>query len=191
MAIPSTGTVSPIFTTTGPAWEAGVTLAQNMVSDVSTSRSGLEQRQQRSARGRWKITYVAKLNQTERSARERRARAEVVSPVWVPFWTEAGLTATAIVANTFSMDREWSLDFFSPGDWVLFDSPTQGQQFRQIDSIGITAQELVLVAMTGAIAFDPLTRIFPCRLCTRDNGGAEFQAASEITHTERLTYSTL
>ncbi len=101
------------------------------------------------------------------------------------------MTATPMVGDTFSMDRESTLDFFTPGDWLFFVSPTQGQQFRQIESVGITAQELVLVEMEGSIDFDTLTPIYPCRFCIREGGNAEFIDASEITHLERLTYSTL
>lgn len=191
MAIPTTNNQTALFLTQKPAWEAGVQLEQTMDSDVQTARAGLEQRQQRSSRGRFKISYVAFLSKVERSARAIRAQAEIKSSVWVPFWTEAGVTATAIASNTFSMDRVSSPDFFTPGDWILFDSPTQGQQFRQIDGIGTTDQELILVALVSGIAFNVLTPIYPCRRCARMGGNAEFDEASEDTHVERLSYQTL
>lgn len=192
MAIPSTANTTALFLTQHPAWEAGVRVEQIMQSDVVTSRSGLEQRQQRTTRGSWTMSYRAALSSTEKAAREIRAEAEIAALCWVPFWPEAGLTATTIVSNTLSIDREWSPDFFAPGDWVYFDSPTQGQQFRQIEDIGITEQTLILYPLaSGAVAFDPLTRIYPCRACTRQNGQAEFEQASEATYMERLTFQTL
>lgn len=191
MAIPSTSNATELFVTQQPAWEDRPTLEQSMTSDITTSRSGLEQRQQRTGRSRFKLSYKAYLDRADQAAREVRARAEIVAPCWVPFWTERGFTATGITANTLSIDREWSNDFFTPGDWILFDSPSLGQQFRQIEDIGITDQELILYSVGSPLAFPALTPIYPCRLCVRENGQAEFELASEATMVERLTYHTL
>lgn len=190
MAIPDTSNTATLFVTRPPAWEMGVQLEQAMNSDVSTSRAGLEQRQQRGGVGRWRLTYQAYLNQSERAAREERAFAEIAAPLIVPFWTEAGTTITTLDFNALQVDRAWTPDFFKVGDWVFFDDGTQ-TQFRQIEAIGITDQSLELVDLSGQIEFAAGTTIYPCRHCVREQGRAEFESASEATHTERLVYSTL
>ncbi len=191
MAIPDTNNTTPLFVTQQPAWEEGVDLEQGAASEIMTSRSGIEQRQQRAIRCRWKMSYRAFLNAAQTKARRKRADAEITSLCWVPFWTERSTTLTTISGNVVTIDREWSNDFFTPGDWVFFDSPTQGQQFRQIDSIGGDTRQLVLAAMGGSIAFTSGTPVYPCRACVREGGLAEFQEASEATIRETLNYTTL
>lgn len=190
MALPDTTNQTPLFVTRRPAWEDGVELEQSAQSDVVTSRNGLEQRQQRSGRNMWKISFKAYLSASEREARRRRSLAEIRTMLWVPFWTEHSLTA-AMSTNALTLDRETSLDFFAPGDWVFFDSPTQGQQFRQIEAQGGTAQQVTLAAGSGSITFDVGTPVYPCRACVREGGLAEFEDEGEATSRETLTYATL
>jgi hypothetical protein len=194
MAIPSTKNTTPLFVTRAPAWEKGVELEQNMGGHIDTSRSGLEQRQQRRFRSGWKMTYRAALDGTTAKQREARARAEIVAPLWVPFWTEKGITAnpmTVMAPNTLNLDRIVTQDFFTVADYVLLRHPTLGDEFRRIEDWGVNSQQIILEALGGAILFPALTAIYPCRLCVRSQGMAEMQRHHVDSTTESLTYATL
>lgn len=189
MAIPTTETAEVLFSSTEPAWEAGVDLTQAMQTAMTTSRAGLEQRQQKRIRGIWQIAFTIFHDMASAAARRLRSIAETQTAVVVPFWTEEAILAS-LVGNVATISRRSTVDWFAPGDYVLLIDGTTSQ-FRVIASQGSTDQELNLVALTGAIAFPNLSRIIPCRVCSRENGDAEMVFPSEDAVEEKVSYVTL
>lgn len=186
--IPNT-TDAAVFITTPPAWEKGIELEQMADTSVFTSRAGLEERQQRRQRCGFKIEYSAVYDAAGLAARNESAAAEMSSPLIVPFWTERSATTSGIIANVVAIDYEPDGDWFVAGDWILFDSPTQGQQFRQIASV--SGASLTLAALGGAIAFNSGTPVYPCRRCLREGQRAEWIPPSDGNASEAMKFSTL
>jgi hypothetical protein len=186
--IPST-LDTPTVITRRPAWEAGVEFEQAMDTDVFRSRAGLEQRQQRRQRGRYLLDYTTRLSAAEALTRDVLAASENVGPLIVPFWTRAARTDSPIIANVVTIDYAPDGDFFSDGDYVFFDSPSQGEQFRLI--AGTAGSSLTLVADGGAIAFVTGTRVYPCRRCIYEAGRAEWAPESREATSEKLRFITL
>lgn len=184
--IPNT-TDAAVFITTPPAWEKGIELEQMADTSVFTSRAGLEERQQRRQRCGFKIEYSAVYDAAGLAARNQSAAAEMASPLVVPFWTERCLTTSGIVANVVTIDRDPDSDWFVPGDWVFFDSPTQGQQFRQIASVA--GADLTLSG--SGTAFNSGTPVYPCRRCLRDGQRAEWIPPSDGNASEAMKFATL
>lgn len=191
MAIPSTLNVSPLFVSRAPAWEKGVSLVQTMGGSVFAARSGLEQRQQRRTRAGLKLSYKAYLNSQAQQSREARTLGEIAAPLWVPMWTERANTANALTGTTLNLDRITTPDFFAPGDWILLRDATLGDQFRQIDEAGSTDQQVILVDDPDAVEFPISTACWPCRLCIRSGGQADFRLPHADSAEETLTYVTL
>ena len=175
--IPNTNNTALLFVSTRPAWEHGVTLRMSMKTDVFDARSGLQQRQGRQTGAKWEMKYTAILDRVAALARHTRALAEVRAPLIVPMWTERSATTSAITANVVTIDRAADADFFRAGDYVYFSSGL-GDQFRQIASVD--GDELTLEPDGGAIAY-----------LTGDTAGATFEAPSEDSQSEPLTYATL
>lgn len=178
---------APVFLTTAPAWDRGVELEQLMDTAVFTSRAGLEERQQRRQRAAFRIEFTAVYDAAGLAARNTAAALEMASPLVVPFWTERCLTTSGIVANVVTIDREPDSDWFVPGDWVFFDSPTQGQQFRQIASVA--GSDLTLSG--SGTAFSAGTPVYPCRRCLRDGQRAEWIPPSDGNASEAMKFATL
>lgn len=155
---------TPVFISRAPSWELQVELEQAMETAVFTSRSGLEERQQRRSRSLWTMEYSAVLQPAELAARRASAITESNAPCVVPFWTERCYTTTAIVANVVGIDRLPDADFFADGDYCYLSQNGTGQ-FRQIDTS--SGNNLTLVALIGAVAFTTGAKIWPCRLCAR------------------------
>lgn len=183
----STG--DPVFITARPAWEKTVDLEQMTETSLQVSRGGLEERQQRRHRGAFRIEYTAIYDAAELTARNASAAAEMAAPLIVPFWTEQSLTTSGIVSNVVSIDREPDADWFVVGDWLFFDSLTQGAQFRKI--VSVSGASLTLEALGGAIAFNTGTPVFPCRRCLRDGQRAEWIPPSADNASEAMKFSTL
>lgn len=189
MAIPSTSTAEVLFVSREPAWEKGVELIQSMVSSVFTSRAGLEQRQQRRHRGHFTIRYTTYDTAATALERWRRTQAELASPLIVPFWTESA-TLASLASNTATISRTATDDWFVVGDYIFITDGTVGQ-FRTIAGYGISLQALQLVPITGAVAFAPGSRVYPCRACERGGGKAEAKLTHEASREEDVTYNTL
>lgn len=194
MAIPDTTNTAPLFVTRAPAWERGVDLEQAMGGTVDASRSGLEQRQQTRFRGAWRMSYRAVLEAVSAKERETRALAEVKAPLWVPFWTEKAVTANPLNGGnptTLNLSRVVTYDFFYIADYVLLRHPDLGDEFRRIEDWGVNTQQIILEALGGFTQFPTGTLCYPCRLCLRGQGSAEFSTPHGGSITEALTYATL
>ena len=176
-----------VFISTPPAWERGVELEQMMDTAVFTSRSGLEERQQRRQRGAYRLDYTAVYNAAELSARNAAAALEMAAPLVVPFWTERCQTTSGIVANVVTIDRTPDADWFVAGDWIFFDSATQGRQFRKIASV---AGANLTLSGSGT-AFNSGTPVYPCRRCLRDNQRAEWIPPADGNASEAMKFATL
>lgn len=185
----SSNNTALLFISRQPAWERRVKLTQAMLTDVFTSRSGLEQRQNRQSRGRWTMRYSSFCRLADAPARRARILAEVSAPLIVPFWTERAATTSAIVANVVSIDRTPDADWFAAGDYVFFSDALLGDQFREIASVAGSA--LTLEPDGGAIAFLTGTRIYPCRACIRAPGSASVEVAGEDAALETMEVATL
>lgn len=185
---PSTNNTALLFISRRPAWEEGVRLKMTMDTSEFTARSGNSQRQGRRTGAVLEIEYTCVLDRTAALARQQRALAEIRAPLVVPFWCERTVTTSAIVANVVTVDRAPDDDFFRAGDYVLLSS-TLGDQFRQIASVA--GSTLTLEAMVGSIAFLTGATVWPCRACVRNPEGASFEATSEDSQTEPLTFTTL
>ncbi len=184
--IPNTAE-APVFLTTPPAWERGVELEQVMDTAVFTSRAGLEERQQRRQRAAYRIEFTAVYDAAALATRNTAAALEMAAPLVVPFWTERCLTTSGIVSNVVNIDRDPDSDWFVPGDWIFFDSPTQGQQFRQIASVADAA----LTLSGSGTAFNSGTPVYPCRRCLRDGQRAEWIPPSDGNASEAMKFATL
>lgn len=189
MAVASTNTAELLFTSTEPAWEAGVELSQGMQTALFTSRSGLEQRQQRRIRGAYSIEYRIYHDKAAAALRLARNRAETVTAVVVPMWTEEAVLAS-LASNTATVSRTATEDWFSVGDYILLINGTT-RQFRQIASYGVSLQALVLESDAGALAFPNGSRVIPCRICARKSGDSEMDFPSEDAVEEQVAYMTL
>jgi hypothetical protein len=195
MAIPNTDNTAALFVTRAPAWEKGVELEQGMAGSIDTSRSGLEQRQQRRFKCGWKLSYKAALDAANARQREERSLAEIKAPLWVPFWTEKAILAnpiTLVNPTTVNLDRIVTHDFFAVDDYVLLRHATLGDQFRKITAWGINTQQIIFESLGGAEVLFPIgTACYPCRLCIRSQGMAEMQRRHADSTTESLVYVTL
>lgn len=189
MAIPSTNTAEVLFVSREPAWEHGIELTQSMVTNIFTSRAGLEQRQQRRDRSHWTMRYKTYDAAATAIERWQRTQAELAAPLVVPFWTESAALAS-LSGNTATISRTATVDWFAVGDYIYITDGEQSQ-FRTIASYGVSLQALVLDALTGAIAFDPDARVYPCRICERGGGKADSRSIHEASREEDVTYSTL
>jgi hypothetical protein len=189
MAIPSTTTVDLLFVSREPAWENGVELIQSMVSGVFTSRSGLEQRQQRIGRGHWTMRYRTYDVAATALSRWKRTQAELAAPLVVPFWPEGG-TLASLASDVATISRTATEDWFLVGDYIFITNGTVGQ-FRTIAGYGISLQALELEEVDDPVAFSPGARVYPCRLCERGGGKAEAMILHEASRQEEVTYNTL
>jgi hypothetical protein len=189
MALPSTSNSQLLFTSTPPAWELGVEMTQAHQTRLFTSRSGLEQRQQSRQRSQIKINYSCYFSHAARVEREERSRAEIVSPVVVPIWTEQAYVAS-MLANAVTIDRTATPDWFEVGDYLYLTNGTQGQ-FRLITGYGVSLQVIQLEPIDPAVIFNAGAAVIPCRICTRGGGMFELSEPNDFSLREEIIYDTL
>jgi hypothetical protein len=93
------------------------------------------------------------------------------------------------VANVLTIDRQTDADWYTAGDYVLFYTPADGLQFRQIASV--SGNQLTLAVYGPGIAYGTGSVIWPCRECIREAAGINFVAVSEDSQEEKFHYLTL
>lgn len=191
MAIPSTSTLDPLFSSQQPAWEYGVELTQGHATRLFTTRAGMEQRQQSRLRSQWRMLYTIHLDGDSLATRDARNRAEIAAAVVVPFWPERAIVA-AMVSNSVTISRTATEDWFAVGDYVyLYDPDLDVGQFRVVAGYGVSLQQLTLEPHGTELIFAAGTQAFPCRLCVRDGGRAEHEDQNSFAVQEEVAYVTL
>lgn len=189
MALPDTTNTAAIYVDQVPAWEMGLELMQTMTADVQTARSGLEQRQARTTLAKYRMSYQAHLDASQRAARLERMLLEVQAPLWVPWWPKGAQLVEDQQGSSLQLDREADPDFHEIGGLVFLWGAETGFGIRTMKSYEGT------VARINRVIPGPQWKagdyLFPYRLCIRDAGSGEFKEDSEATHIEKLTYRTL
>ena len=188
MALPSTKTTI-LFVTRSPAWERDVEITWGMVTQVFTSRAGLEQRTQQRGRVTIGMKYEAVMNGESARAREARIAFEVRAALVVPVWPFKAVTASVMFENEVEISTLPTMDLFAPGDYVFLYDPTLGGQFRliaSVESVFLTFEE-----DEAAIDFPEGSTIYPCRLFTRANGEANSERLSDESIAEMFDLFTL
>lgn len=189
MALPSTSNSTLLFSSTQPAWERGVELVQGHQTRLFTSRSGLEQRQQGRIRSQCGLSFYAYFSQADAPERDERMRAELVSPVVVPFWTEEA-RVVSMTSTSVTITRAATIDWFAAGDYIYLWDGLNGQ-FRMVTGQGATDQILTLEAVGAPVIFGANSAVYPCRICVRTAGLVEYREDSDFAVEEDVRYTTL
>lgn len=190
MAVPSTSNSTLLFSSQRPAWERGIELVQAQQSRVFTTRSGLEQRQQGRLRSHWTLSFYAYFSQEETAIREERTRAEMVSAVVVPFWSEQARVASTMTSTSLTITRTATDDWFAVGDYVYISDGLNGQ-FRVVSGYGVSLQVLTLATHPAPVIFGVGSEVYPCRICSRAGGLVEHRDDSDFALEEDIRYQTL
>lgn len=165
--IPNSNNVDPLFIERLPDWSRGVNMELTSETRVYTARDGLTQRTRGRATPVYRLSYTERgLSAAQFQQRQVRAAAEVVSPCWVPFWTERARLTHVMTSTTAQIDADPRPDFFAAGQLVyITDGATA--EFRTIESVASRTLTLTAGSFT---AYGVGAKIYPVRLCRRVQG---------------------
>lgn len=163
MSIDDSKTLDPLFISDQPDWGRGVVLIHSHITQIKTSRSGLEQRSRNRVTPMIRLEWTAGgLTQAEIKQRGIDDLAESRYPCVVPLWTEpVGMDGDMPDADTISIDTTPAAGEFEQGDWIYIDDGT-ARQFRQIETLADT-DTFNLETHAAPTTFTGTVTVYPCR----------------------------
>jgi hypothetical protein len=175
-----------------PDWQAGVQQETTYRTEITRSRSGLEQRAQRRRRPILSMTYQVSLKSPATRLAIETTVATNRLPVIVPWWPNGRILAEAMASSTIAtlegepIKEDWSATTL----WAyLFDPTTSEGEWREFGSVA--GAELTLINTGSHTLFPEGAFIFPGRLSTREPDNMMLQKIRPQEGTETLRFRTL